>query len=78
MKMIKKVLPTGLRVLFIPLKDNPTVTVTVLVGTGSDYEKVEQTGISHFLEHMCFKGTAKRPSASAIARELDSLGAHCF
>ncbi len=74
--MIKKVLPTGLRVLFIPLKDNPTVTVTVLVGTGSDYEKVEQTGISHFLEHMCFKGTTKRPSASAIARELDSLGAH--
>jgi len=75
-KIIKKVLPTGLRVLFVPMQDNPTVTVTVLVGTGSDYEVDTQTGISHFLEHMCFKGTTRRPGVSDISRELDSLGAH--
>lgn len=75
-KIIKKVLPNGLRALFVPMKDNPTVTVTVLVGTGSDYETNEQTGISHFLEHMCFKGTVRRPGVSDISRELDSLGAH--
>ncbi|MGI9118509.1 MAG: M16 family metallopeptidase [Minisyncoccia bacterium] len=75
-KVIKKVLNNGLRVIFVPMKDNPTVTVTVLVGTGSDYEPEEQTGLSHFLEHMCFKGTKKRPGVSGISRELDSLGAH--
>ncbi len=75
-KLIKKVLSNGLRVLFVPMKDNPTVTVTVLVGTGSDYEPQVQSGISHFLEHMCFKGTVRRPGVSDISRELDSLGAH--
>lgn len=56
------------------MKDNPTVTVLVLVGTGSDYEPKEINGISHFLEHMCFKGTEKRPSAKVISHELDALG----
>ncbi|MBP7006901.1 MAG: insulinase family protein, partial [Candidatus Pacebacteria bacterium] len=51
-----------------------TVTVLVLVGTGSDYEDKKVNGISHFLEHMCFKGTVKRPTAQSIAHELDSLG----
>jgi predicted Zn-dependent peptidase len=57
------------------MKDNPTVTVLVLVGTGSDYEEKSINGISHFLEHMCFKGTTKRPTAQSISHELDSLGA---
>jgi predicted Zn-dependent peptidase len=47
----------------------------VLVEAGSDYETKEQNGLSHFLEHMCFKGTAKRPTAHIISKELDSLGA---
>lgn len=70
----KKTLKNGLRVVTIPMKDNPTVTVLVLVGTGSDYEDKNVNGISHFLEHMCFKGTIKRPTAQIIAHELDSLG----
>jgi len=74
MKYNIKTLKNGLRVLTIPMKDNPTVTVMVLVGTGSDYEAKELNGISHFLEHMCFKGTTKRPSSSIISYELDSLG----
>ena len=73
-KAKKKTYKNGLRVVTIPMKENPTVTVLVLVGTGSNYEKKEINGISHFLEHMCFKGTVKRPSAQSISHELDSLG----
>ncbi len=74
MKLHKKVLKNGLRVITIPMKDNPTATVLVLVETGSKYEKKNVNGISHFLEHMCFKGTEKRPKAIDISRELDALG----
>lgn len=74
MKVSKKVLKNGLRVITIPMKDNPTATVLVLVETGSKYEKKEVNGISHFLEHMCFKGTEKRPKAIDISKELDALG----
>ena len=74
MKYIKKVLKNGLRVVTVPMKDNPTVTVLVLVEAGSKYETKEVNGISHFLEHMCFKGTIKRPKAIDISRELDSIG----
>lgn len=74
MKLYKKVLKNGLRVVTVPMKDNPTATVLVLVETGSKYEKKEVNGISHFLEHMCFKGTAKRPKALDISKELDGLG----
>jgi predicted Zn-dependent peptidase len=74
MKAKKKTLKNGLRVVTVPMKDNPTVTVLVLVGTGSDYETKDINGISHFLEHMCFKGTTKRPTARSISYELDALG----
>jgi predicted Zn-dependent peptidase len=73
-KAKKKTYNNGLRVVTVPMKDNPTVTVLVLVGTGSDYEPKEINGISHFLEHMCFKGTTKRPSVQIISHELDALG----
>lgn len=68
-------LKNGLRIVTVPIKNNPTVTVMVLVGTGSDYETKELNGISHFLEHMCFKGTKKRPTSLHIAKELESMGA---
>ena len=74
MKFSKKVLKNGLRVITIPMKDNPTATVLVLVEAGSKYEEKKVNGISHFLEHMCFKGTTKRPKAIDISKELDSLG----
>ncbi|MDE2030868.1 MAG: insulinase family protein [Patescibacteria group bacterium] len=74
-KPIKKTLKNGLRVVTVPMKDNPTVTVLVLVGTGSNYETKKINGISHFLEHMCFKGTIRRPQAKTISHELDALGA---
>lgn len=74
MKLKKKVLANGLRILAVPMADNPTVTVLVLVGTGSKYETKAKNGISHFLEHMCFKGTESRPNTSDLSRELDGLG----
>jgi len=74
MKFYKKVLKNGLRVVTIPMKDNPTATVLVLVEAGSKYEDKKVNGISHFFEHMCFKGTIKRPKAIDISKELDALG----
>ena len=74
MQFSKKKLKNGLTVVTIPMQDNPTATVLVLVETGSKYETKKLNGISHFLEHMCFKGTAKRPKAIDIVRELDALG----
>ena len=74
MKFTKNTLKNGLRVITIPMHDNPTATVLVLVEAGSKYERKDINGISHFLEHMCFKGTTKRPKAIDISKELDSLG----
>ncbi len=53
-----------------------TTTVRVLVEAGSEYETKEISGLSHFLEHMCFKGTTRRPEAITISRELELLGAN--
>ena len=66
---------SGLRLVSIPMEGTKTATVLVLVGTGSKYETTEINGISHFLEHMMFKGTTKRPGKMDIARELDAIGA---
>lgn len=73
MKYTKKVLPNGMRVMLVPMKDSQTVTVMSLVETGSFYETKKTNGISHFLEHMCFKGTTNR-SGEDIKLELDLLG----
>lgn len=71
----KKILKNGMRVITVPMADNPAVTVLVMVEAGSKYETNETSGLSHFLEHMCFKGTRTRPRAINISRELDSIGA---
>lgn len=75
MKYKKTVLPNGLRIITIPTHENPAVTVMVLVETGSNYESKQENGLSHFLEHMMFKGTTRRPTSLDISRELDGLGA---
>ena len=56
------------------MESTETVTVLVLVKTGSKYEQKNINGISHFLEHLFFKGTKKRPTAFEIAQTLDSIG----
>ncbi len=65
----------GLRLILVPLTRSLNTTVMVLVEAGSEYETKEINGLSHFLEHMCFKGTTKRPNQLIISSELDSLGA---
>ncbi|MDO8493344.1 MAG: pitrilysin family protein [bacterium] len=71
----KKVLKNGLRIISVPNKDSLAATILVLVEAGSKYETKKINGLSHFLEHMCFKGTATRLKAIDISTALDSLGA---
>ena len=75
MQFNKTTLENGLRILTVPMPGTLTTTVSVLVEAGSEYETKEINGLSHFLEHMCFKGTLKRPKAIDISRELDGIGA---
>jgi len=73
--MFRKItLKNGLRIITVPQRTSQTATVLALVGTGSKYEMKEISGISHFLEHMYFKGTKKRPNALAVSETLDKLG----
>lgn len=75
LKFSKKTLPNGLRYLCIPMPQTQTMLAMVLVATGTDYETKKENGLAHFLEHMCFKGTIKRPNGKAIALEFDTIGA---
>ena len=70
----KKTLKNGLRIITVPMKSTQAVTVLVLVGVGSKNETKEINGISHFLEHMFFKGTKKRPNTTSIIEPLDRVG----
>ena len=71
----KITLDNGLRVILAPLTSVMSTTAIVLCGAGSRYETKATNGISHFLEHMFFKGTNRRSTASEISHELDSIGA---
>lgn len=58
----------------VPLRGTETVTAVIMVATGSRHEDRNNNGISHFLEHMFFKGTKKRPTTLSLSGELDGLG----
>lgn len=73
--LLNKKLPGGLRVVLLPRTEGETVTLLVLIGVGSRYEALRQWGLSHFLEHMFFKGTKTRPKKLEIAEALDNVGA---
>ncbi len=70
----KTTLKNGLRIITVPSKNTKTAAVLVLVGTGSKYETKDINGISHFLEHMFFKGTKKYPSTLKLIEPLDKIG----
>ena len=74
MPIKKTILKNGLRILTVPIKNAKSVTVLILVGTGSKYETKDINGMSHFLEHMFFKGTKKRPNTLKISETLDMIG----
>jgi len=71
----KTVTGNNLKLITIPIPATKAVTVLFLVGTGSRYEEPRVAGISHFLEHMAFKGTVKRPTTLEISQALDAVGA---
>ncbi len=74
MEYKKYTLKNGLRVVLVPMKEMTTATALICVGTGSRFEDEKENGLAHFLEHMFFKGTKKRPKAMHILKELDALG----
>ncbi len=69
-------LANGVRFIAAPQRETKAVTVLFLVGVGSRFEAPEESGISHFLEHILFKGTKKYPSPLALAEVLDGIGAN--
>src|ERR1700685_2170633 len=66
-------LPNGVRVITERVRNVRSVSVGIWIGTGSREESAHESGISHFIEHMVFKGTKNRP-AEQIARSVDSIG----
>lgn len=74
MNFQRTVFKNGLRLITIPMPSFESATVMAMVGAGSRYETRENNGISHFLEHMAFKGTKKRPSALSISTLIDGIG----
>ncbi|HHX58698.1 MAG TPA: insulinase family protein [Candidatus Moranbacteria bacterium] len=74
MKYSKHILKNGTRVIMAPMQETETVTVQILVQAGSRNETIENNGVSHFLEHLFFKGTKRRPSYKIINELLDGTG----
>jgi predicted Zn-dependent peptidase len=68
-------LPSGLTVVTERMDRVETVSFGAYVGTGSRHEQAAENGVSHFLEHMAFKGTERR-SAAQIAEEIEAVGGH--
>ncbi len=75
MNIVLRKLENGVPVILIPFPHAQSFIQLCMVGGGSRYERPHLSGISHFLEHMMFKGTKKRPNVNEIAEEIDSLGA---
>ena len=67
-------LDSGLRVVTTPVPTAQSVSVNVFVGAGSRGEEARTKGLAHFLEHMVFKGTEKRPTAIDIAQAIEGAG----
>jgi predicted Zn-dependent peptidase len=70
----KTTLKNGLRVLTYEMPDVRSVSTIVFVKTGSRNESSKENGLSHFLEHMVFKGTKKYPSQAAVAEAIEGIG----
>lgn len=75
MRFHRSVLSNGVRVIIVPVLGVESATTLVMYGAGSRYEERKNNGISHFLEHMAFKGTTNRPSAREISGLIDGIGA---
>ena len=70
----KAVLDNGLRVITSTMPQSHSVSLAILVGAGSCYESKEEAGISHFAEHLFFKGTQRRPTSKEISQDIEGVG----
>lgn len=68
-------LENGAEVCLVPLREAQSTTVLVMFPVGSRYETFKLNGASHYIEHLFFKGTKKRPSTLKLTSEIDRLGA---
>ena len=68
------ILDNGLRVISVPMPHHHSAEVMIYIGVGSRYETVHKAGVSHFLEHMLFKGTADFPSGLKLERAFEAVG----
>jgi predicted Zn-dependent peptidase len=70
----KIVLDNGLRIVTSSMPHTRSVCVSIFIGVGSRYEGPQEAGLSHFVEHLCFKGTERRPTAKEISETIDGVG----
>jgi predicted Zn-dependent peptidase len=70
----KTTLANGLRILTAPMPHTYSVAIAIYIGAGSRYERKEHAGLSHFVEHLCFKGSQKRPTSKDISEAIDRVG----
>jgi len=70
----KTMLDNGLRVITSPMPYSRSVCIVILVGAGSCHESKEEAGISHFAEHLFFKGTERRPTSKEISQDIEGVG----
>jgi predicted Zn-dependent peptidase len=64
----------GLRVITSSMPHSHSVSLAILVGAGSCYETVQESGISHFAEHLFFKGTQRRPTSKQLSQDIEGVG----
>ena len=69
-------LDNGLRIVSAPMPHVRSVTTAFFLGAGSRYETDAEAGLSHFVEHMLFKGTKKRPLARVISETIEGVGGY--
>ncbi len=74
-KPISRDLKNGMRAIAVPTNGSASMTIMVFVRVGSRYETKDINGASHFIEHLMFKGTKRRPDTLMISKELDRYGA---
>ncbi|MBI2165943.1 MAG: insulinase family protein [Chloroflexi bacterium] len=70
----KSTLDNGLRAVTTSMPHTRSVTIAFFVGAGSRYEPDDKAGVSHFIEHLCFKGTPRRPSPKEISEAIEGVG----
>jgi predicted Zn-dependent peptidase len=74
--VFRDVLPNGLRVAVREVRGAPVVGISVGIRGGSRDEEAETVGAAHFMEHMFFQGTPRRPDAQLIDREIEAIGGY--